>query len=132
MNNLLAQATSFFIQCHGKKKYYGSVTQLNPSGESICTLQDFLDLLYRILHLSITVIAPLTVVAACVYGSFLVILYGQDPKNLQKGKGVITNAVIGLVIVWSAWAIINTFFSVFNIKLPCGAVWYSITPSCQY
>ncbi len=125
MENLLAQATSFFIQCNGPKKYFGS-------NESICTLQDFLDLLYRILHLSITVIAPLTVVAACVYGSFLVMLYAQDPKNLQKGKAVITNAIIGLVIVWSAWAILNTFFAVFDITLPCGAVWYSITPSCQY
>lgn len=122
MNDLLAQATSFFIQCNGPKKYYGS-------NESICTVQDFLDLLYRVLHLSITVLAPLIVVFACVYGSFLVILYGQDPKNLQKGKTVITNAVIGLVIVWSAWAIINTFFAIFNITLPCGAVWYSITPA---
>jgi hypothetical protein len=125
MNSLLAQATSFFIQCNGDKKYYGSE-------ESICTFGDFLDLLYRILHLSITVLAPLTVVAACMYGSFLVILYGQDPKNLQKGKAVITNAVVGLLIVWGAWAALNTFFYVFNITLPCGAVWYSITPSCQY
>ncbi len=125
MDNLLAQATSFFLQCKGDKKYYGS-------NESICTLQDFLDLLYRILHLSITVLAPLIVVFACVYGSFLVMLYAEDPKNLQKGKTVITRAVIGLVIVWSALAIVNTFFSVLNITLPCGAVWYSITPSCQY
>ena len=122
MNNLLAQASSLFIRCSGAKKYYGS-------DESICTLQDFLDLLYRLLHLSITVLAPLVVVAACVYGSFLVILYGQDPKNLQKGKAVITNAVVGLLIVWGAWAIINTFFYIFEIQLPCGAVWYSITPA---
>lgn len=125
MDKLLAQATSLFVQCNGPKKYYGS-------DESICTFQDFLDLLYRLLHLSITVLAPLIVVTACVYGSFLVMLYGQDPKNLQKGKAVITNAVIGLVIVWGAWAAVNTFFYIFNITLPCGAVWYSITPSCRY
>lgn len=124
MNNLLAQATSFFIQCNGPKKYYGS------GEESICTLQDFLNLLYRILNLSVTVLAPLIVVAACVYGSFLIILYGQNPGNLQTGKTVITSAVVGLLIVWGAWATINTFFYVFNITLPCGAKWYSITSSC--
>lgn len=125
MNSLLAQATSFFLQCNGEKKYYGS-------NESICTFQDLLDLLYRLLQFAIVVLSPLVVILACIYGSFLIMTYGQDPKNLQKGKTVITRAVIGLVITWSAWAIINTFFYIFGITLPCGAVWYAISPACNY
>jgi len=125
MNNLLAQATSFFIQCHGAKKYFGS-------DESICTFQDLLDLGYRMLQFTIVVFTPLVVVLACIYGSILVMTYGYQPKNLEKGKAVITNAVIGLAITWGAWAIVNTVFYIFNIKLPCGAVWYTISPVCHY
>jgi hypothetical protein len=125
MNNLLAQATSFFLRCNGPKKYYGS-------NESICTFQDLLDLLYRLVHFAVMALAPIVVIFACVYGSFLVMTYGYDANNLKRGKTIITSAIIGLVITWSAWAIVNTFFYVFNIKLPCGAVWYSITPVCRY
>lgn len=123
MNNFLAQATSFFLQCRGAKKYYGS-------NESICTFQDLLDLGYRVIHFTIFILTPAIVIFACVYGSILVILYGQNPDNLKKGKEVITSALIGLVIVWSAWIIVNTFFYLFDITLPCNAVWYTISPVC--
>lgn len=120
MQNLLAQASSFFLQCHGAKTYYGST-------ESICTFQDLLDLGYRLIQFAVIVFTPLVVVAACVYGSFLIMTYGYEPKNLQTGKTVITRALVGLAITWSAWAIVNTFFYIFNITLPCGATWYTIS-----
>lgn len=120
MNNLLAQASSFFLQCRGEKTYFGST-------ESICTFQDLLDLGYRLIQFAILVFTPLVVVMACIYGSFLIMTYGTNAGNLKKGKEVITAAIIGLVITWSAWAIVNTFFYIFNITLPCGAVWYTIS-----
>lgn len=85
MNNLLAQATSFFLQCKGDKKYFGS-------NESICTFQDLLDLLYRIIHFALFMLTPAIVIFACVYGSFLIMTYGTNPKNLQQGKTVIARA----------------------------------------
>lgn len=121
--NLLAQATSFFLQCKGDKKYYGS-------DESICTFQDLLDLGYRIIHFAIFTLAPFIVVLACVYGAFLVMTSGANPALLNRGKGVIGNALIGLVIVWSAWIIVNTFFYLFGITLPCNATWHTISPVC--
>ncbi len=126
MNNLLAQATSFFLQCSGAKKYYGST-------ESVCTFQDLLDLGYRVLQFAILVFTPAVVILTCIYGSVLIMTYGYNPKNLEAGKSAIWNAVIGLVITWSAWAIVNTFFYIFNIKLPCGAVWYAVSSAagCQ-
>lgn len=122
-NNLLAQATSFFLQCKGDKKYFGSQ-------ESICTFQDLLDLGYRVLHFAIFVMAPSVVVFACVYGAFLVMTYGTNANNLKKGKDIIGSALIGLVVVWSAWIIVNTFFYLFGITLPCGATWHTISPVC--
>ncbi len=122
-NNLLAQATSFFLQCTGDKKYFGSQ-------ESICTFQDLLDLGYRVLHFAIFVMAPSVVVIACVYGAFLVMTYGTNASNLKKGREIISSALIGLVIVWSAWIIVNTFFYLFGITLPCGATWHAISPVC--
>ena len=123
MNNFLAQATSFFLQCKGDKTYYGS-------SESVCTLQDLLDLGYRVIHFAIFILTPAVVIFACIYGSFLIMTYGTNASNLKKGQEVIQNALIGLVIVWSAWIIVNTFFYLFNITLPCGATWHTISPAC--
>lgn len=125
MNNFLAQASSFFLQCHGDKKYYGSK-------ESVCTFQDLLDLGYRIIHFALFVLSPAVVVFACVYGSFLIMTYGTNPNNLKRGQDIITSALIGLAITWGAWIIVNTFFYLFGITLPCGATWHTITPVCNY
>lgn len=124
MNNLLAQATSFFLQCRGEKTYYGST-------ESICTFQDLLDLGYRLIQFAILVFTPLVVVLACIYGSFLIMTWGYDPNNLKTGKDIITSALIGLAVTWGAWAIVNTFFYIFGITLPCGAVWYTISSAAN-
>jgi Type IV secretion system pilin len=121
--NLLAQATSFFLQCKGDKKYYGS-------NESICTFQDLLDLGYRVLHFTIFTLAPTIVVFACVYGAFRVMTSAGNPAVLKNGKDVIGSALIGLIIVWSAWIIVNTFFYLFGITLPCNATWHTISPVC--
>lgn len=42
-----------------------------------------------------------------VYGGFLWILSGGDPGRIDKGKKALTGAVIGVIIVLTAWLIIN-------------------------
>lgn len=40
-----------------------------------------------------------------IYGGFIWMTAGGDPKKVEKGKDMIKNAVIGLVIVFAAYAI---------------------------
>lgn len=97
------------------------------AGEPLCALQDLINIIYIILHFAVAKLVPLLVVAAIVWGAFLIMLYGTNQNYLKEGRDIIWNAVVGLVIVWSAWVIINTVFYLFHIQLPCGALWYQIT-----
>jgi len=42
-----------------------------------------------------------------IYGGFIMIFSGGSPDRVQKGKQTLLNAIIGLVIVFSAYAIIQ-------------------------
>lgn len=119
---LLAKAQSVFgYSCTGGAE--GKMI----AGEPACTMQDLINLMYVVIRFVVVTMVPFLVVAAIVYGAFLIMTSGPNPQRLAEGKGVLWNAVIGLVIVWGAWAIVNTVFYVFGIQLPCGALWHQIT-----
>lgn len=44
---------------------------------------------------------------AFIYGGILYMLAGVDPKNVDKGKGLMKYAVIGLVIIFASYAVVN-------------------------
>lgn len=72
----------------------------------------------------ILVVAALISFIFLVLGGIRWITSGGDKEGTAKAQGTITAALIGLVIVFAAWAIINllqTFFgipSVFKFKIP--------------
>lgn len=121
MHSLLAQFQSLF---DASKNCTGRFSTM--SGEPLCTFQDLIDFIYRIVHFAVVVLAPLAVVVVIVYGAFLIMVSGPNPSLLIKGKAAIGDAVLGLLIVWGAWAIVNTMFYLFGFALPCGAAWYEI------
>ncbi len=44
------------------------------------------------------------------YGGFTLMTAGGNEKSVQSAKGIITSAVIGLLIALGAWLVINTIF----------------------
>ena len=52
-----------------------------------------------------------------VIGGLKWITSGGDEKKVAAARAQITNALIGLVIVFAAWAIMNLIGTVFGIKL---------------
>lgn len=44
---------------------------------------------------------------AFIYGGILYMLAGVNPKNVEKGKELMKYAVIGLFVIFSAYAVIN-------------------------
>lgn len=122
MNYLLAKTQSIFgYACTGGPD--GKII----AGEPLCSLQDLINVMYIVVRFAVVALVPFLVVAAIVYGAFLIMLYGAHKDYLTQGRGVIWNAVVGLVIVWGAWAIVNTVFNLFGFTLPCNALWYQIT-----
>lgn len=120
MDYLLAKAQSIFgYTCTGGAE--GKMI----AGEPLCTLQDLINILYIVLHFVVVALLPFLVVAAIVWGAFRIMTSGGNPIRLKEGRGIILNAVVGLIIVWGAFAMINVAFSLFTIQLPCP--WYQIT-----
>ena len=50
-----------------------------------------------------------------IYGGFLYIMSGGDDGNVEKGKKIILNAAIGIIIILASFAIVNTV-----LKAPTG------------
>lgn len=50
-----------------------------------------------------------------IYGGFLYIMSGGDDANVEKGKKIILNAAIGIIIILASFAIVNTV-----LKAPTG------------
>jgi len=81
-----------------------------PKNESSpCTACDLLVLLQNVLHFALTM-AFLIVVIFAIYGGFRWIFSGGNEANIKAGQQIITNAIIGLVIILCAWLIVNTVF----------------------
>ena len=115
---LIAQTQSLMLRCTGK---------FTGTGDPLCTFQDLINLVYRVVHLAVMILAPLAVLVAVIYGAFLIMVSGAQPAYLVKGKTTIFDAFVGLLIVWGAWAILNTVFYLVGIQLPCKEAWYQIT-----
>lgn len=77
--------------------------------EKPCTACDLLVLADNILHFALTT-AFLIVVIFAIVGGFRWILSGGNEENIKAGQQTITSALIGLIIILSAWLIINTIF----------------------
>jgi hypothetical protein len=53
-------------------------------------------------------------VVMIVYGAIVLMTAGGSEERVTKGKGIITNAVIGLVIALAAWLIINELLQILS------------------
>ena len=74
----------------------------------LCTIDDFLKMIGRVYNFIVWNIAtPLAILAVLISGIMILISAG-NPKWLQIGKDILKVAVWGLVLVFSAYLIINT------------------------
>ncbi len=63
------------------------------------------------------IIAALVFFAMLVIGGIRYITSGGDKTQAEGARGQITSALIGLVIVFAAWAILNVVSIFFNINI---------------
>lgn len=74
-----------------------------------CTVCDLLVLFQNVLDFAIKT-AFLIVIIFIIYGGFRLIFSGGNEANIKTGQKIMTNAIIGLVIILCAWLIVNTVF----------------------
>lgn len=76
-----------------------------------CTWCDLIALVDSVIDFVFTIAIPI-VTLMVVIGGMYIMFGGASPKNYEKGKTIMKNATIGLIIMLTAWALINLIFQV--------------------
>ena len=95
-----------------------------------CGFCDFFVMINGIVKFVIIGIVPAVATLMLVIGGVMFFFGGAKPDMLTQAKGVMTSVVIGLVIIFSAWVIVNTVLT--NLGIVEGSSllrWYDIR--CQ-
>jgi len=98
----LAQAQSGLVPCGGPG---------NPC--KLCHLFVMFDRIVDFIML--TLVPPLAALMLVIAGVMFFTAAG-DPGSIGKAKSVLTSVVLGLVIVYGSWLIINSFFLVIGVS----------------
>lgn len=108
-NKLLAQAVNFdklneaFQDKAGNQKF----NFVNAS------LGDIINALLKYLF----VFAGLALLVYLIIGGFSLMTSGGDPKKVEAGKGAVTNAILGFLIIFAAYWITQIVGMVFNLNV---------------
>lgn len=79
--------------------------------DTISGEKDARKILFRILRYLLG-FTSIVAVAMVLYGGFLWTTSGGNDEKVQKGKNVLKWAVIGIIIITSAWGIISTIMKI--------------------
>ena len=82
-------------------------------GANPCTLCDLYHLLQHIVYFLMWNLAPVLAILVVAWGGFNILIAGGDASRKQVGIKAMKAAIIGLLIVFSAWVIINEFILFF-------------------
>jgi hypothetical protein len=98
-------------------------------GEPSCTFCHFFVMINNIITEIFKWVAPIAALML-VAGGVMLLFAGAKPDMLIKAKGAITATVIGVVIIFGAWIIVNTILTKIGIiDTPSILEWYNI--DCQ-
>jgi len=77
------------------------------AGQTACTIKDFFTMAVNIYTFIVLQIAsPLAIIAMIVGGIFMMVSAG-NPGLMATGKKILYSAIIGLVLVFASWLIID-------------------------
>jgi len=92
-----------------------------------CQLCHFFYMFQGIINKVLFTIVPLTAVLMLVVGGAFFIFSAGNPGNVARAKSIITATVIGLIIVYAAWLIVNTFLIAIGVETWTGLKnWFEI------
>jgi hypothetical protein len=81
-----------------------------PAPVTPCKLSDFIPLIKKILNFLILISAPIGALAVAIGGG-MYLFSGPNPKLQGTAKTILTDAFVGLLIVFGAWLIVNTILT---------------------
>ena len=100
-----------FVQCTG----------------SDCNLCELLHTGMRILNFFIKWLIPLIAVMLIAFGGFRMVINQGSSEVAEQAKAIITAAIVGLVIIYGGWAMVDLFMQRMNYNAANpGVKWYNI------
>ena len=104
-----------------------------PGDQTVpCQFCHFFVIINNIIKFVMSVLVPLIAVVMLIVGGIMFFFAGAKPEILIQAKGIITSTVIGLLIIFSAWVIVNTILTKTGIvDSPALLQWYNIQCSTQ-
>lgn len=95
------------------------------TGKEHCELCDFFVLLNNVLRFVLEII-PFVAAAFLIIAGIMLYFAGARPALLTQAKNIITYVVVGMVIILTAWVIVNTIFSQLGVIDIAGWRWYEV------
>lgn len=89
---------------------FGGLVQCGRGATGACTYQDFLTLLGRLFNYLMVLAVPLAILGIGVGALYMIM--GASGEGRTKGKDIIFDSIIGLVVAIAAWLIINTVITI--------------------
>lgn len=78
----------------------------NPS----CDVCDFFSMADDIIKFITTKAVPLVAVILVVVGGVMWMFSAGSEERIKKGKAILTSTIVGLIIVYTSWILIDTIF----------------------
>lgn len=97
------QALAAFIECGGED-------------QPACKLIDIFKVFKNILEFVWFSIIPPIAILMLIIGGIMFITSSGNPDALKKSKALLTSIVIGLIIIYGAWLVINLFFTIIGVE----------------
>ena len=85
-------------------------------GENPCSLCYFFKMFENIMDFVFIGLVPPVAILMLVIGGLMFFFSAGSPGNLAKAKSVMTSTVLGLIIIYVAWIMVNTFFVIIGVS----------------
>lgn len=96
-------------------------------GQPDCGLCHLFQLINNILNWVLFVLIPIIAPIFVVIGGIYLLIARGDPGLFSQGKSVLTAAVIGLIIVYTAWVVLMTILNFLGVAPWTGlGTWWQI------
>ena len=97
------------------------------TGQPACTICHFFVMLANIYNFLVRMIATPLAILAITIGAVMLMASAGNPNLAGKGKTVLWSAIIGLVLVFLSWIIINTILSALGFNM---GSWFEPSLGC--
>lgn len=77
-----------------------------------CGWSDLIQLAINVINFIVKIVVPPVAGLLIVWGGIILLTSGGNEQRVGEGKKIITNVVIGLIIVYTSWLVVNTLLNV--------------------